>query len=185
MKKLTAEYARQVLDYNPGTGELRWKRRPESMFEGKKKGGCVRWNNRYAGRRAGSIHHGAKGALYRSLRINNKAHLEHRVIWLIFHGCWPKDKIDHLDGDGLNNRIDNLREATQRENMHNQRLRRTSKTGVCGVSWRKDLEKWTAYLRTKHLGVFETLLDAVAARKSAEQGEGFSERHGKAAQEAS
>ena len=179
MPKLSAQRARDLLDYNPLTGVMVWKARDESMFEGKKKGSCARWNNRYAGKRAGALHRGAEDVLYRSVRIDNKAYLEHRVAWLIYYGRWPKDKLDHRDGNGLNNPISNLREATQKENMHNQRLRRTSSTGICGVSWRSDQNKWRAYLRTKHLGTFDTLLDAVSARKSAEIGEGFSERHGK------
>ncbi|WP_410000336.1 HNH endonuclease [Halomonas sp. I1] len=181
MGELTAREARALIDYNPSTGELRWKARPESMFAGKKKGCCTRWNNRYAGKIAGSAAERSNGLCYWAVRINDKLYLAHRVAWLILYGQWPSDKIDHLDGDGLNNRIDNFREATQKDNMQNQCLRQTSSTGVCGVSWRDDLGKWRAYLRKKHLGTFDTLLDAVAARRSAEKGEGFTERHGKAA----
>ncbi|WP_445012187.1 HNH endonuclease signature motif containing protein [Vreelandella stevensii] len=180
MQQLTAEYAAQVLDYRPETGEMRWKKRPESMFEGKKKGCCVRWNNRYAGEIPGMVIERGDGLFYRSISINHKHYLAHRLAWLITYGQWPEDKIDHRNGDGLDNRIENLQEATQRDNMHNQRLRRNSKSGICGVSWRKDLGKWSAYIRTRSLGVHATLLDAAAARKSAERGEGFSYRHGRA-----
>lgn len=180
MSELSAEYARQVIDYNPRTGEMRWKERTESMFEGKKKGTCARWNGMHAGKVPGIVIERGEDLYYRSISINHKHYLAHRLAWLIHYGKWPEDKIDHLDGNGLNNPIKNLQEATQRENMHNQRLRRNSKSGICGVSWRKDLGKWKAYIRTQSLGVHETLLDAAAARKSAERGEGFSYRHGRA-----
>ena len=50
LKKLTAKMVRDRVDYNPETGEMIWKTRTESMFEGKKKGTCTRWNGMRAGK---------------------------------------------------------------------------------------------------------------------------------------
>jgi hypothetical protein len=57
---------------------------------------------------------------YRRITINRKLYLEHRVIFFLHSGYWPKI-IDHIDQDKRNNRIENLREATHSLNIHNQR----------------------------------------------------------------
>lgn len=85
----------------------------------------------------------------------------------LHHVLLPRDGdfiVDHIDGDGLNNRRSNLRSATPLQNSMNQRLRRDSKTGFRGVSKRK--EKFVAGIgRTSrlHLGQFSTADEAAAA----------------------
>lgn len=46
---------------------------------------------------------------------------QHRVIWCMEHGSWPKGDIDHLDGNGLNNRLENMRLVTRQENLQGLR----------------------------------------------------------------
>lgn len=76
-------------------------------------------------------------------------------------------EVDHQDCDGLNNRRKNLRVATKSQNMQNQRLRSTSKSGFKGVCFRKDIGKWMARIKVNgkqhHLGCFTTAEDAHAA----------------------
>jgi hypothetical protein len=74
--------------------------------------------------------------------------------------------VDHIDGDGLNNRASNLRIATQRENLLNTKKRRNGKTSsrYHGVYWHKPSKIWRAALfvngKLKHLGCFENELEA-------------------------
>lgn len=67
---------------------------------------------------------------------------------------------DHRDGDGLNNRRANLRNATKSQNMHNARLRADNTSGFKGVCWNKRSGKWEARIRLhgkqNHLGMHAT-----------------------------
>lgn len=69
-------------------------------------------------------------------------------------------QVDHVNGDGLDNRRANLRLASHAQNMHNQRVRLNSVSGFKGVSYDKDRQKWLARIalngRTKNLGRFGT-----------------------------
>lgn len=72
---------------------------------------------------------------YKQLSIAGKAYLAHRAAWLYVNGEWPKDEIDHIDCNPLNNAIANLRESTRKGNVENVvRARKTSLTGVLGIS---------------------------------------------------
>lgn len=90
--------------------------------------------------------------------------------------------VDHIDGDGLNNRRENLRLATASQNAMNRRTRSDNSSGARGVSWRKDLGKWEAYAKVngkqRKGGCFEKLEDAAeAARKLREEMHGRFARH--------
>jgi hypothetical protein len=104
------------------------------------------------------------------IRIEGKAFYSHRLAWLYVHGSWPADQIDHVNRDRADNRIANLREATQSQNQQN-RLTKTS-TGTVGVIWHARDARWQVTIRAngarKHLGQFKDLGAAVAARKQAE-----------------
>lgn len=71
---------------------------------------------------------------------------------------------DHIDGNTLNNQIDNLRICTNAENQHNSQKRKTNKSGYKGVSWIRREEKWVAQIETngrgKTLGYFDNPMDA-------------------------
>jgi hypothetical protein len=75
---------------------------------------------------------------------------------------WPL--ADHANGDGLDNRRQNLREATSRENAMNRRLRSDSGSGYKGVSWSSSQQMWRAYVhangRTISLGSYENAAEA-------------------------
>lgn len=67
-----------------------------------------------------------EGLMYRCIRINGKKFLSHRVAWFLFFGSWPEDFIDHVNGNGLDNSIKNLRDVSQAFNMRN--ITRKTKT---------------------------------------------------------
>jgi hypothetical protein len=156
---ISAEYAREILDYNPETGEFRWKVRDNVQGY---------WNYKYAGKLAGTMQN--KG--YVQISINYKCFLAHRLAWLITHGEWPPDQIDHRDGDRTNNRINNLRLATNQENIRNSKTKVNNTSGVSGVCFHNRRKKWRARIRANgkriNLGLFGLFEDAVIARKQAE-----------------
>ncbi len=103
-------------------------------------------------------------SIYAKRKINNRDVTLHRFILGISD---PSIKIDHWDGDGLNNQRHNLRVANDQQNQRNRRLNLNSTSGFKGVTWRKDLKKWNAALEIKtkrlHLGYFDCPLEAACA----------------------
>ena len=79
--------------------------------------------------------------------------------------------MDHINRDGCDNRIVNLREVTPREQSANTGLSRANTSGVKGVSFLRDRGKWRASAnidgRKVNLGTFSDMNDAIAARKAA------------------
>lgn len=81
----------------------------------------------------------------------------------------PKKCCDHINRDKLDHRRKNLRCVSQSINIYNTGLRKNNKSGYKGISWIKERQKWEADLGRKHLGRFTNLLDAVEARRLAEE----------------
>ncbi len=82
-----------------------------------------------------------KSSGYKVIKVDYRQYREHRLIWLFVYGSLPKT-LDHIDGNKLNNRIQNLREANQSQNCHNTRLSSRSTSGVKGVTWHKPTKQW-------------------------------------------
>lgn len=114
------------------------------------------------GAEAGTVH-GKHGHI--AVKVDGVRYLAHRVAWLYMTGAWPEGKIDHRDRAPANNRWKNLRPATHAQNIANSRLRKDSSSGVKGVYQRADRPgKWLAHCAGKHLGQFDTKLEAITAR---------------------
>jgi hypothetical protein len=109
----------------------------------------------------------------------------HRLIWLLITGQNPKHEIDHINGVRDDNRSVNLRSVTRTQNMRNRSVNASSSSGVMGVYWYKNLNKWQSKIkvnkRTIHLGYFTDIKDAVTARREAEAKYGFHANHGRTA----
>lgn len=124
--------------------------------------------NKVAGSRAGHLH----GTGYRYIEIFGTNYAEHRLAWFYIHGCWPTHNIDHIDGSKSNNRLNNLREATQSDNGKNRVLSKNNSTGYTGVSFYTPLNKYVAKItinkNQKHIGYYNTIEEAASARKNAE-----------------
>ena len=137
------------------------------------------WNTRYAGTRAGKVN----GSGYVLIQINGKHYRAHRLAWLASTGSWPCQKIDHINGDKLDNRIINLRDVSTLENNRNMPLLVNNKSGRVGVSWYSARSEWVAHIkvdgRQKILGRFKSKDLAIAARESAERELGFHPNHGR------
>jgi hypothetical protein len=84
---------------------------------------------------------GNLSAGYLKTSINGKNERIHRIIYIMHHGHIPKI-IDHINGNKLDNRIENLREVTITQNSLNSKKLITNTSGIKGVSWKKDIKKW-------------------------------------------
>lgn len=163
---LTQDRVKELLTYDPLTGVFRWKVRR------KLKAGSV----------AGCEFTDRQGKKYWSIGVNGKMFLAHRLAWLFTHGQFPPEQIDHIDGNGLNNRLGNLRVVSNIENQRNARKRVDNTSGVSGVIWDKRDQKWRAQIRVNrkniYLGLFTDKSEAISARKAAEIKYGFHANHG-------
>ena len=150
------ERLRELIEYNPQTGSLKWKYRADSEFSGKYPAERLAnfWNKKFAGQECGCDN----GSGYIVTRINGMSIKAHRIAFAIFHGRWPGEMVDHINGDKADNRIENLREATRSQNLQNQRRRRGS-SRFKGVTWHSAANKWHAQIRLNkqnhRLGYFE------------------------------
>lgn len=157
---LTAEYVRERLDYDPETGEFKFK--PKVVRQPWDKS----WNSRRAGTRAGAIN--SEG--YVEIFLDTRSYKAHRLAWLYVHGEWPDQLIDHIDRCRSNNRISNLRIASDVQNKWNTGLLKSNKSGCAGVLFRDG--KWIARIKANRkaifLGNFASKDDAISARRAAE-----------------
>lgn len=82
----------------------------------------------------------------------------HRVAWFLYYGVWPLGKqIDHINGIKTDNRLENLRLATNQQNSLNSRAHKDNfYSHYKGVSFDKRHNKWVARFSSKHLGYFKT-----------------------------
>jgi hypothetical protein len=161
---LTADRVRALLVYDPGSGEFRWRARPVRPDHARTD---RTWNKRFAGSVAGSIN----SCGYRMIRIPPRQWLAHRLAFLHQIGKWPANQIDHIDLARDNNRLCNLREATNAQNVVNSPAPRTNTSGFKGVSWSKQSRKWRAMItvtgRKHRLGLYEDPGKAHAAYAAA------------------
>lgn len=167
---------RAALTYDKETGLCTWMPRPIEQFAGRVAG--LSWNTKYAGKTAGCVHRCDDGKAYIVIRFEGRDHSAHRLIWAIVTGEWP-EQVDHEDGCGINNKWDNLRATDKYGNARNHRRKhnRLLPTGV-RVSGKKFYATIKAGKKPMHLGTFDTVEAAAAARKSAERTLGFHPNHG-------
>jgi len=103
---------------------------------------------------------------YKRVKINYKHYFVHRIIFMMHHGFLPK-YLDHIDCNRTNNKIENLREATLKENCRNRRIGSRNKSGVKGVCWELTTKKWVAYCTVDYkqhvLGRFDNIEEAADA----------------------
>lgn len=181
------EKIKEALDYDPASGIFRWKEdRPLHHF--KNLMAYKVWKTRFSGKVAGYSKQKGLNTEYTTIRVFHKLHMAHRLAWAFSHGKWPDYEVDHLDGNGLNNSISNLRDVPKDINGKNSTKKKNNTSGVNGVYWHKQCLKWCAeghyteggVNKKKYLGLFNTIEDAEAARlRWQDEHGGFSERHGK------
>ena len=162
-----------VIDPNKAAELFRYDRDTGKLYSKVFRGGVK------AGSEVGAIHTcGTKASKkkYLRTRFNGKFTYVHRIIYVLMMGEQP-ETIDHIDGDGTNNRWDNLRNVPHRLNGKNQLKHKTNTSGVTGVCFRKDSGKWRARIMVDdkmiNLGTFKTKDTAIEARREAEQKHNF------------
>lgn len=144
MNKLTQDRLKELFLYEPETGKFTRKSTPN--------------------RKVGSVT--SHGRL--NIFIDYQQYYAHRLAWLYVYGSWPVADVDHIDGNPLNNAIENLRDVSRSVNMQNiKRARKDSHSGLVGVLKDKRKDRYMAYICVdggrKYLGTFDTAEQANAA----------------------
>ncbi len=141
-KFITPEYLKTIFLYDPKTGKL-----------------TRRKNNKKAGFVA------SNGYLY--VVVGGNWLLVHRVAWAIVTNNWPSRKIDHRDRNKTNNRLCNIRQASDSENCANKCKSTNNTSGYKGVSFHAQDKLWRAqivfYGKYFSIGLFKTAEEAYAA----------------------
>ena len=137
---------RQILSYDPQSGELTWKARSQSDFDSYK--AFAVWTAKYKGKPA--LKAKTKSGHLRG-QIDGHGCLAHRAIWALVYGAWPPAHmcVDHADMNPSNNKIENLRLATKRQNGCNRQPKRGAKSKYLGVTRRCDDKAWQASISVK------------------------------------
>lgn len=130
-----------IINYEASTGSFTWS---------KARRGCS------AGKPAGHINREG----YLVIKLNYRPVLAHRLAWFLVYGEWPKEGIDHINGERDDNRIANLRSVPHTINMQNKRaaMANNKSCALLGVTWNKQHKKWQAKVvankRRHHVGYF-------------------------------
>jgi hypothetical protein len=183
---LTQQYIKECFHYDKNTGDFVWKERPLSHFINKR--AYLVFNSKMPGKAAGSKDaSGTSLTSYCRTQITTldgrASYRLHRLAWLYVYGKDPVNCIDHINGNGLDNRIKNLRTVRHSENNKNSAQRKDNTSGYTGVSYRRDSKVWRAYIAVNgkiiNLGTYRDIEGAVSARKKAEIKYKYHENHGR------
>lgn len=145
---ITQEYLKSILHYELETGIWTWiASRPKINI--------------------GDIAGGLTELGYVKIKIDGRKYLAHRLAHFYMTGEWPEFEIDHEDLNRSNNKWKNIRNATRTQNFANQRKYSNNKSGIKGVCWDKDANKWLAQIQVNKkkikLGRYINIEDAKEA----------------------
>jgi hypothetical protein len=175
MGEITQIYLRECFDYDPNTGKVTWRHRPQKHFVDNRV--YKIWNTRWEGKQAGSV---MKASI--DIDLFGKPRRSHRLIWLWVTGDDPQT-IDHLNGNPFDNRWCNLRNGNVQQNTKNRRKQSNNTSGVTGVHHYRATGRYQAFIGVNgnniHLGFYKTKVEAAKARKKAEKFYKFTKRHGR------
>lgn len=151
---LTPDRLRRCLSYDPAAGTFFWR---ASLGPGR----------RHLDREAGKIVQG-----YRRVFVDGKSYAAQRLAWLYMTGAWPMNDVDHQNGNTLDNRWANLRDATRTQNNGNRTVKlKRKRASLKGATWDSARLRWAAYItfrgKQTNLGRFDIEEDAHAAYMSA------------------
>lgn len=155
--ELCSEKVRKYFVYEPLTGKLKNRVSRGTRAKEGAECGCISTGGSAATKKA-----------YLRIIFEKRNIYVHRLIWVYMTGKNP-EYIDHIDGNGLNNKWENLRSVSHRINLKNQKVHSTNTSGHTGVCYRKDSGKWRARIMVDDkmisLGDFSDKEAAIQARK--------------------
>ena len=150
---ITQQELKSLLCYSHETGVFTWRIAKSRKIK--------------AGDIAGNTH--IRGHI--DIRINRKLYKAHRLAWLYVYGGFPEKMLDHINGNPADNRIENLREVTDAENLKNVKRHSDNRSGYKGVYYRKERNTYRASIfsngKKKMLGSFKDPAEAHDAYKKA------------------
>lgn len=117
MTDITPERLRHIFNYH-NDGYLIWKIKPRYNVNIGDKAGWLRPDG------------------YRGIMIDRKSYLSHRLIFCFHFGYFPT-RLDHIDGDTGNNKVENLRAVTAEQNNYNAKKPRNNTSGLKGLTYEK------------------------------------------------
>jgi hypothetical protein len=138
----------EILKYDQETGDFIWVRH---------------FHKSRIGKRAGHIDKDG----YRVIIIDKKPHRAHNLAWIFSFGKPPDGILDHRNGDPRDNRIENLRECSVKENAFNSKKNIKNTSGVKGVSWRSDRNSWEAVVKVDGVRKFRRLFKTIEEAENA------------------
>ena len=162
---ITQEQLKECLHYEPETGVFTWR------------------NHMCNRALKGAVAGGLSGYGYPCIRVQGRRYPAHRLAFLYMTGRFPPEQVDHINHVRDDNRWRNLRAVSHAENGKNVSLLSTNTSGHNGVYWSKLHSKWHVKMKVNqkdiHIGLYDSLEDAVKARADANTEYGFHENHGK------
>ena len=143
-------------DCDFATGALRWKHSPKN------------------GIKVGDVAGGKRATGYWMATIPGHGQLfVHRIIWMMAYGANPPGEIDHIDGNGSNNALSNLRLASSSQQKRNRGVQSNNRSGLKGAYFHacRRGKKWRSQIKVAgrliFLGYFDTAQEAHEAHRAA------------------
>lgn len=150
---LTCQRLRELLSYDPETGDFRWVVDRSPAVRAGSVAGCINKDG------------------YVIVRIDGRGYAAHRLAWLYTYSTWPTCEIDHRNGVRSCNRLENLRECSKPQNHQNRGLSAANTSGYTGVFFNKAEKRWAAKItkdgRKFSLGTYATAEQASVAYQTA------------------
>lgn len=156
------------------TGKLYWKHRAEEHFPTYRS--FRSWNSSFAGKEAFTS---TNSDGYKTGCLFTKPLKAHQIVWAMTRGEWPTDEIDHINGDPADNRPENLRQVSHRDNVKNRCVADNTLTGQIGITKSSSSDKFRVRLAGQYFGVYTSLEDAMRVRDQKLADLGFHPNHGR------
>jgi hypothetical protein len=141
MESLTQARLKELLCYEPETGEFFWRINKSNGMKAGDRAGCI-------GGRAGHWY----------ITVDGKNYLGHRLAWLYVYGQFPNGPLDHKNRNPASCRIADLRRSTHGQNRANSKVNMNNRSGLKGVRQRG--RRWIAAAsyngKRVHFGTYDT-----------------------------